>query len=1437
MNPTVVGAIVRTALAIAVVLVASWVGLGRIIWAGLCGTIIYSVARSAYLKKQQAIVHFHRSLMHASGFRRLFSGNLKRFAPTFVTYTETEKSNTLNAALELLWPSVKAAVEEIVLASMTGVLAMYRPSFLHTLKFDVFELTHKAPKVVSVDTVQLEDGGVALDIRLTLRGDSNIVLVAAARAFKASIRVRDLQVEATIRQLLSPLSTDVPFFDAMSTSFVGKPRLSYTLQAGKVPFHLERFIKDLLDNILANLLVWPKKLVVPMIPDESRLSFLMSSAAQGVLRVKFIKAEQLINSETVGTSDPYVSAMIRGDCDIYKTKTIMNNLNPVWNEMHEFQVYNSHHDTLSITVFDKDKANDEVMGSCQIDIDTLVPDNPVEMQRPLVLSGRRGAGIIHLMLEYKPFVFNQLLPEGPYLREWSAGYLYVDIRKCQHIPIDKSVKVSTTYADQPPRETFSIAPYLQEAVFEQGFVFPVGSFHHMDTKITFTLDRKLGSVTHEFDAEDLYTQRQGQYVELQVRPSGVKLAVHLTLRAVGPDVNVGSRRQGKERLQGSVRKSNWNEDAASARRNKKDRQMRAIDSPESDTEDMTNEQSRRNTNDSAWNEVPTSEGVDPHSAEATTTESNPNATEGQPAHVVYLQLAKRYALMAWEYCLQLPSDVQGSLLLCYFLFVIYSLSYVWQLSTVGWLFLLSTIGFALHDAYRRSSSLAPSVVNRESDLVDEAEPLGSNMTVVFEDALPAWCIDPSWDKVEWLNELLGAIWPKAKLGIRKIIDDNIKSALSEARDVNGQLPFIDDVRVEVTFGKPPLISAIRAINNMYVHTRVIVDLDLEIGDDIHIMAYVTKKGYSVPIELRDFCFTARVRAVLRDFVPVFPCFANVDVSLLEVPKINFNLNVAYLPIMDIPFLQLGLNYAIDHYVMHGVEGLDILWPRVMSVEVFDPNDIVVKRSLRVPPAGILRVHVVNAQGLRKVDRLSESDPYVTIIYQEGSGVKVKTKVIDDNPNPVWDEDFDFVILNRAPRYLSFAVKDDERIGPHQLLGDAEITTDTLMDAPDTIIQRKFEFQYMGRPAGNMNVEFEFKPFTPTVDKAYLDHDLETKAIGAVFVDVIRCTGLSDVSASKVTVTLNALQESTSVKSGENPVFHEKMHFPIRDILTSKIQFSVVEALRMRKNRVRGTFAYQLKQLAQLGEIQDSFDLEGGGRIELRMELRTIAPDEEGSSKRILSWDEYLALRQKIEAEKQEEVAAVQTQKVVKTETPSAEQSVDNSPEFADVHDQPPVEGAPTRPGILIVSVLHGDNLPAANSSGFSDPFVSIECEQRKKKTGVKKRTINPQWHERLDFRVEDPLNSVISFSVKDHAPLMRRNKTLGTFSVPVSSVSTLKETIKTYQLDNVRGTVTVGLMFQEGAALTKGSSTSLNATQMSPTKDNLASTQETDEEDDAEFHV
>ena len=71
-----------------------------------------------------------------------------------------------------------------------------------------------------------------------------------------------------------------------------------------------------------------------------------------------------------GTSDPYVKAKFRGKC-VYKTKIVMKDLNPVWNE--KFDVFfDDGNACLSFKVYDFDRlSSDDQMGVATLSIAEL----------------------------------------------------------------------------------------------------------------------------------------------------------------------------------------------------------------------------------------------------------------------------------------------------------------------------------------------------------------------------------------------------------------------------------------------------------------------------------------------------------------------------------------------------------------------------------------------------------------------------------------------------------------------------------------------------------------------------------------------------------------------------------------------------------------------------------------------------------------------------------------------------------------------------------------------------------------------------------------------------------------------------------------------------------------------------------------------------------
>lgn len=125
-------------------------------------------------------------------------------------------------------------------------------------------------------------------------------------------------------------------------------------------------LQDTVNTIVTDMLKWPHRIVLQIggIPVDIRLRYLslwndiiwflsllpeelfsvsqlicseLELKPQGKLTVTVVKANNLKNMEMIGKSDPYVVAHVRPLFKL-KTKTVENNLNPVWNEELDFIV-------------------------------------------------------------------------------------------------------------------------------------------------------------------------------------------------------------------------------------------------------------------------------------------------------------------------------------------------------------------------------------------------------------------------------------------------------------------------------------------------------------------------------------------------------------------------------------------------------------------------------------------------------------------------------------------------------------------------------------------------------------------------------------------------------------------------------------------------------------------------------------------------------------------------------------------------------------------------------------------------------------------------------------------------------------------------------------------------------------------------------------------
>ena len=76
-------------------------------------------------------------------------------------------------------------------------------------------------------------------------------------------------------------------------------------------------------------------------------------------------------------------------------------------------------------------------------------------------------------------------------------------------------------------------------------------------------------------------------------------------------------------------------------------------------------------------------------------------------------------------------------------------------------------------------------------------------------------------------------------------------------------------------------------------------------------------------------------------------------------------------------------------------------------------------ELELKPQGKLTVTVVKANNLKNLELVGKSDPYVVLYVRPM--FKVKTKVVDDNLNPVWNETVELIAEDKETQSIIFEV--------------------------------------------------------------------------------------------------------------------------------------------------------------------------------------------------------------------------------------------------------------------------------------------------------------------------------------------------------------------------------------------------------------------------------
>ncbi|XP_010241602.1 PREDICTED: synaptotagmin-5-like [Nelumbo nucifera] len=332
--------------------------------------------------------------------------------PSWVVFSQRQKLTWLNLQLTKIWPYVNEAASELIRNSVEPVLEQYRPAILASLKFSKLTLGTVAPQFTGVSIIEDGSDGITMELELQWDGNPSIILdIKTLLGVALPVQVKNIGFTGVFRLIFKPLVDEFPCFGAVSYSLREKKKLDFTLKViggdiSTIP-GLYDAIEGTIRDAIEDSLIWPVRKVVPILPgDYSDLEL----KPVGTLNVKLVQAKELTNKDIIGKSDPYAVLYIRPLRDRMKTsKTINNQLNPIWNEHFEFIVEDASTQNLVVKIFDNEGVqSSEFIGCAQLPLNSLEPGKVKDVWLKLVKDleiqrDNKNRGQVHLELLYCPF--------------------------------------------------------------------------------------------------------------------------------------------------------------------------------------------------------------------------------------------------------------------------------------------------------------------------------------------------------------------------------------------------------------------------------------------------------------------------------------------------------------------------------------------------------------------------------------------------------------------------------------------------------------------------------------------------------------------------------------------------------------------------------------------------------------------------------------------------------------------------------------------------------------------------------------------------------------------------------------------------------------------------------------------------------------------------
>ena len=420
--------------------------------------------------------------------------------------------------------------------------------------------------------------------------------------------------------------------------------------------------------------------------------------------------------------------------------------------------------------------------------------------------------------------------------------------------------------------------------------------------------------------------------------------------------------------------------------------------------------------------------------------------------------------------------------------------------------------------------------------------------------VPTWVTFRDNERCRWLQGVLTRIWP----AVSEAGERSVRSLLTPELLESVRPPFLQKLQLtEFRLGRQG--PQLAGINVRTRENALHIDLDVRwiTNSEVGLSAHTSL--VSLPLRLTNFSLAGTLRIMLSPLCNKPPYCKAVAVTFVGRPDIRYELAAVRLPLSSIPGIADFIHNLVEDTVTQR-----LMYPRKVVLPVGPLSAPEYERLGTIVGEGILHVHLISASGLKGAGGGTLSllgHPYAVCSLD---GTARSTRPTDEGVNPVWNEEFEWVVFDGATSTFSCHIRIAGGMVESGVLGHIEVDVHSLRwNVPE----------HMDLPLvdgeGRVRLELTYQPFlspaaaaaaagaasaapTPSSGGSTISRGVSVpppmlpgRAMGALFVKLKRCFGLPEPGSTRVKLSCCGTAFHSLPISGRGSFpFDEDFVFPL-----------------------------------------------------------------------------------------------------------------------------------------------------------------------------------------------------------------------------------------------------------------------------------------------------